>query len=558
MHRSLLADPIEPADALLEAHGVPGQIEVHDEAAPGLEIETMRRGVGGEQEVGRAPGERGDRGGSRSPVHPAVDDHDTRALAEKTGHVREGVAVFGEDDGRFARAAKEANQRMRLCVVTDRGAREFDEPLEDPLLGARIRQPRSGEDVPGLFVGDISALVVAERERQLGRGRLVRAPEPTRSPPEGCQQRPGARRRALAEHDHGQPGAGTRSIGFGGLPHPGGIALEKRVHPSLDGREADGKNVAPPRHRAAKARPGSAEHQQRTFSRQPPNPAQRLERARLSRMGRGGHQDDACRAAREPVDGCRPLGSQRAEMCLVHHEQVPAQRPHALQHFGLFHEVNRRNRNRHLLPRAVAGQRRPHASPQRCEVREFRLKPKAVRELVLPLGAKAGRAQDQRPDRVGPGAQVGENQASLDGLAEPHFVGQQQAHGSPGARQRGFELVLEQIDAGTRGSANAVEIAVRREQSTQAEDPTAAPHVPGSGRAHDEPRPVERQQQCPAGPEIRCGRSHQPAQRAVLVLDRLGDAPAIAPDIDEGTNAGSWRFLRHHVEPQSQFPQRGR
>jgi hypothetical protein len=47
--RALLTDPIDAADALLEPHRVPRQLEVDDEAAASVKVEAFCGGVGGEQ-----------------------------------------------------------------------------------------------------------------------------------------------------------------------------------------------------------------------------------------------------------------------------------------------------------------------------------------------------------------------------------------------------------------------------------------------------------------------------------------------------------------------------
>jgi hypothetical protein len=54
MHRTALADSIDPANALLEPHGIPRQFQIDDESAPLLEIEALASGVRREQKTAAA------------------------------------------------------------------------------------------------------------------------------------------------------------------------------------------------------------------------------------------------------------------------------------------------------------------------------------------------------------------------------------------------------------------------------------------------------------------------------------------------------------------------
>ncbi len=73
---------IDPADTLFEPDRVPRQLEVHDQAAARLQVESVRRGVGGQQHVGAAARECVHRVGPRGEIQATVDDGDTRQSAE--------------------------------------------------------------------------------------------------------------------------------------------------------------------------------------------------------------------------------------------------------------------------------------------------------------------------------------------------------------------------------------------------------------------------------------------------------------------------------------------
>ena len=51
--RALLADPIDPADALLEAHRIPRQLEVDDQTTRALKVEPLGGRIGGKQQTRR-------------------------------------------------------------------------------------------------------------------------------------------------------------------------------------------------------------------------------------------------------------------------------------------------------------------------------------------------------------------------------------------------------------------------------------------------------------------------------------------------------------------------
>ena len=54
VHRPALPDSVDPADALLEPHRIPRQLEIDDEPTRPLEIESLAGGVGREQKAAAA------------------------------------------------------------------------------------------------------------------------------------------------------------------------------------------------------------------------------------------------------------------------------------------------------------------------------------------------------------------------------------------------------------------------------------------------------------------------------------------------------------------------
>jgi hypothetical protein len=98
----LLPDPIDAADALLEPHRVPRQLEVHDEAASAMEVQPLGRGVGGEQDAARQALERVEHGRTLLAPEPAMQDHQGGAergiSRQPLAQMHQRVAILGEDD----------------------------------------------------------------------------------------------------------------------------------------------------------------------------------------------------------------------------------------------------------------------------------------------------------------------------------------------------------------------------------------------------------------------------------------------------------------------------
>ena len=60
MHGAGLTEPIDPADALFEANGVPWELEVHNQAAARLQVQSFGSGIRSKQKVRLAAVERVD------------------------------------------------------------------------------------------------------------------------------------------------------------------------------------------------------------------------------------------------------------------------------------------------------------------------------------------------------------------------------------------------------------------------------------------------------------------------------------------------------------------
>src|SRR5687768_2994456 len=114
MNRSCLPDAIDASDTLLNTGWRPRHLEMHDEPAPLLKVQSLAGRVGGEQHLRRAGGEGvnnlGPFGGGETSMQ--LTGGETCQLASECG---QRVPILGEDDRGLVRAAQQACERMDLA-----------------------------------------------------------------------------------------------------------------------------------------------------------------------------------------------------------------------------------------------------------------------------------------------------------------------------------------------------------------------------------------------------------------------------------------------------------
>ena len=137
---SRLPDTIDPPRALLEAERRPGQLEVDDEPATVMQVQSFACGIGGEQQAGGAIREATQRVGPLAGAQPAVQFGDIDTLKCR-GKPLKGVAIFSEDDERFIRSADQAAEYRQLAFVERGHAREIENMGEAGALIRRVAQP---------------------------------------------------------------------------------------------------------------------------------------------------------------------------------------------------------------------------------------------------------------------------------------------------------------------------------------------------------------------------------------------------------------------------------
>jgi hypothetical protein len=119
VHPPGLADPIDSAGSLLQPERRPRQLEVYDEAASMVKIETLAGGVGREQQPHRTGGELSQGVRSLSRRQATVKTHE-RDARQRRRDVLERVAVFRKHDCRFSGSGNEPPQRSQLALGASR------------------------------------------------------------------------------------------------------------------------------------------------------------------------------------------------------------------------------------------------------------------------------------------------------------------------------------------------------------------------------------------------------------------------------------------------------
>src|SRR5436309_14236730 len=88
MNRALLADAIDPADPLLQTHRIPRQLEIDDDPAALMEVESLAGGVGREQHRAAAADELVESGAPIIARHTAVESRDARRVQKDPAYGR--------------------------------------------------------------------------------------------------------------------------------------------------------------------------------------------------------------------------------------------------------------------------------------------------------------------------------------------------------------------------------------------------------------------------------------------------------------------------------------
>ena len=165
--RPALTDPVDPADALLQAHGIPWQLEVDDETARALKIQSFRGGIGCEEKARAASRELVDGGRAFVATHSAMQRQTRKA--ERRSHVLQRVPVFGEDNRRLADALEQAREGVDLRFVPRGPGSHIEHRPQKPALVGGIVQGEKRRPGRRLVRAGEFARRITQRQRKLTR-----------------------------------------------------------------------------------------------------------------------------------------------------------------------------------------------------------------------------------------------------------------------------------------------------------------------------------------------------------------------------------------------------
>jgi hypothetical protein len=147
----------------------------------------------------------------------------------------------------------------------------------------------------------------------------------------------------------------------------------------------------------------------------------------VAAVRRRGQQHRASRATGDLVAQVIAIRVAAHRVRFIDHHQVPRIARKRIRDVPLLEEIRGGDPDARLPPRVVAdsaGLRpRVEARPMRDHARDV----KAVGEFLHPLIAKRGRCDHQHSPHGIASQQFRDDESSLNGLAEPHFVGDQDA-----------------------------------------------------------------------------------------------------------------------------------
>ena len=152
MHTALLAEPVDPPDALLEPVGPPWPVERHHQTRPVLQVEALAGHVGGQQHPRRAPQESVEHVCPHLGRQASVQDGRPDIGRQGTCRRQHRGAKLREDDDRLAGAPEQALQQPQLGTTAQpRGGRTQVRKLL-PLVGQTVQAQPSRPRVVALAV----------------------------------------------------------------------------------------------------------------------------------------------------------------------------------------------------------------------------------------------------------------------------------------------------------------------------------------------------------------------------------------------------------------------
>ena len=164
MHRAFLSDSVDTTGALFEAHRIPGQLQIDDDSAVLMEVQSFAGGIGRQEKPPAAGREVTNRRSSFFPRKSTMKGR-TRLL-EAVADVKQRVAILRENNclfSAFLQTLDQTREQSQLAVVPHRDPSSGRDGLEKLPLSRNVIQSLARPDWCGVTAVRL-AVVVIERE----------------------------------------------------------------------------------------------------------------------------------------------------------------------------------------------------------------------------------------------------------------------------------------------------------------------------------------------------------------------------------------------------------
>jgi hypothetical protein len=152
MDGTALADSFNTPDSLLQSKRRPWQLEVDDQAAAAMQVQSLAGRIRRQQQSCVAVGEALNCCAALRRRHPAMQLNRVE-VGEALGEANERVAILGENECRLRRSPKQRPQRAQLALGSCRVFRQPQELCQHPSLERGVLQARRGQLGRRLIVG---------------------------------------------------------------------------------------------------------------------------------------------------------------------------------------------------------------------------------------------------------------------------------------------------------------------------------------------------------------------------------------------------------------------
>jgi hypothetical protein len=161
---AVLADAVDPANALFEPHGIPRELEIDDKAAPLLKIQSFAGRVSGNEHVRLSRGELADCLVTRLAIETPVKKGDATSGSRLAGDRGQSVAVLRKHDAGLSDAIEQPAQHAQLAVRSRSRASQINQAVELRVFILSVRQSSRRESWRQALVALVARFVFVKRQ----------------------------------------------------------------------------------------------------------------------------------------------------------------------------------------------------------------------------------------------------------------------------------------------------------------------------------------------------------------------------------------------------------